>query len=417
MNRYYVYFHRLLDDNTIFYVGKGTGDRLKKKGGRGKRWKSITSNKEWYYELYKDNLSESEALDLESSLIRKLQPDGNMRLSGNRYNQLDQKFILENYEYNPNSPTGLSYKPKNGKPKIGKYGGAGFLSGNYYKIKGALNGSNVPVHRVVWFLVKGFDPETYIVDHLDGDTLNNRIENLRLATVKENNRNLGLRYTNTTGFHGVVEKENYYLSSWKDNGKCRCKVFSKRKYGEKLALDLAVYNRVIALKDLGYSERHLPYFSVSELLKLDKTAVDNMLLDSTRDDNTSGFTGVHLLDVNGYKYWAYKQGSEIKNRFSILKYGDSLAKALAIESRNKHLNNQVNTINEYSAVDVENMLNDSNYLNSSNNEHIYQNGNMLQLLIKNKHGFLSKKRSVSKHGYDKAMAELVKIRDEFLMQV
>ncbi len=41
------------------------------------------------------------------------------------------------------------------------------------------------------------------IDHIDSDTLNNRRENLRLATKAENTYNLSLRSNNTSGYKGV----------------------------------------------------------------------------------------------------------------------------------------------------------------------------------------------------------------------
>jgi hypothetical protein len=41
------------------------------------------------------------------------------------------------------------------------------------------------IHR----LVMGFIPKNLVVDHINGDTLDNRIENLRLVTYKENRQN------------------------------------------------------------------------------------------------------------------------------------------------------------------------------------------------------------------------------------
>ena len=48
----------------------------------------------------------------------------------------------------------------------------------------------VRVHRIVFFLHHGYMPE--IVDHIDGDKNNNKIENLREVTQKQNtwNRNV-----------------------------------------------------------------------------------------------------------------------------------------------------------------------------------------------------------------------------------
>jgi hypothetical protein len=53
-------------------------------------------------------------------------------------------------------------------------------------------------------MVYGEDPpQGYDIDHKNGDTLDNRIMNLRLATRSENTFNVPLRRTNTSGFRGV----------------------------------------------------------------------------------------------------------------------------------------------------------------------------------------------------------------------
>lgn len=60
------------------------------------------------------------------------------------------------------------------------------------------------LHRVVWIYVHGdgslFDKE---IDHIDRNKTNNRIKNLRLVTRTTNNRNIGLRKNNTSGFNGI----------------------------------------------------------------------------------------------------------------------------------------------------------------------------------------------------------------------
>lgn len=57
------------------------------------------------------------------------------------------------------------------------------------------------VHRLVWLMHYGDLPD--VVDHIDGDPSNNRIENLRAATHSENMRNSTLNKRNKSGVKGV----------------------------------------------------------------------------------------------------------------------------------------------------------------------------------------------------------------------
>lgn len=81
---------------------------------------------------------------------------------------------------------------------------------------------HVHMHRQILGLGSG----TPLVDHIDGDGLNNRRENLRTATRAQNTRNRKLPATNTSGFKGVQVNRHCkrtgkpWLATVKFEGKC-----------------------------------------------------------------------------------------------------------------------------------------------------------------------------------------------------
>jgi hypothetical protein len=69
---------------------------------------------------------------------------------------------------------------------------------------GRCNGM-VSVHRLVFYIIHGYIPE--LVDHIDGNILNNRADNLRAATRLQNSINSKTPKTNTSGRKGVYSQK------------------------------------------------------------------------------------------------------------------------------------------------------------------------------------------------------------------
>ena len=53
----------------------------------------------------------------------------------------------------------------------------------------SINYRTYRVHRLIWIMFNGYISKDYEIDHIDGDKLNNKIENLRLVTQQENSFN------------------------------------------------------------------------------------------------------------------------------------------------------------------------------------------------------------------------------------
>ncbi len=58
----------------------------------------------------------------------------------------------------------------------------------------------IRIHRLILGLGHG---DLTIVDHINGQKLDNRIQNLRVCTRAQNNQNVGIKSDNRTGYKGV----------------------------------------------------------------------------------------------------------------------------------------------------------------------------------------------------------------------
>ncbi|CAB4153969.1 putative NHN endonuclease [uncultured Caudovirales phage] len=78
-------------------------------------------------------------------------------------------------------------------------------------------GTTFRLHRLVWQFHNGNCPP--LLDHIDGNKNNNAIENLRLATVTQNNANRKVSKFNKLGLKGVCFERGKYKANIKINGR------------------------------------------------------------------------------------------------------------------------------------------------------------------------------------------------------
>lgn len=94
----------------------------------------------------------------------------------------------------------FTWKASGPKRRVGAV--AGCRESTYYW-RLSVNGHTWKAHRIAYYMGTGVDPVGHEIDHIDGDALNNRLANLRMATHAQNRQNLNPHRKNTSGYMGV----------------------------------------------------------------------------------------------------------------------------------------------------------------------------------------------------------------------
>ena len=147
--------------------------------------------------------------------------------------------VMQVVSYNPD--TGVLSWVKNGRD-------AGGIDHGYLRIK--VCGYRTYAHRVAWAIHNGYWPKN-VIDHINGDTTDNRIANLRDVPRKQNSRNQKMRCTNTSGHMGVhySNRDNVWRASIKVDGKV---IF----LGQSKDKDAVVQLRKDAERQFKFHENH-----------------------------------------------------------------------------------------------------------------------------------------------------------------
>ena len=99
-------------------------------------------------------------------------------------------------------------------------------------------------HRLVYEVYNGEIPKGMLIDHIDNNTTNNNIDNLRLATRSENACNIKVKKNNlSTGYKNIrlTKYNTYEVRICKNNKYVYDKTFK--------SLEEAITNRDIQLKE------------------------------------------------------------------------------------------------------------------------------------------------------------------------
>lgn len=257
--------------NIVRYVGQGSVSRPFRKEGRSAKYSEILTDG-GLIQVVAQNISRKESLELEKQLIEKYKLTLINKVGSSIPNALNYSELSELFELSVNSDSGIVWKIDRFNCSNTLKAKKGSIAGSFNKSNVAtgwsvpFNGKYIKCHRVVWVLYNKVDllDSDLVINHINGNPLDNRIENLELCTQRVNTLKRTKHPKNTTGCAGIkleVPKDTgrsitYRVSVSPRNGKRISKNFAISVHGLLPAFALAFMWRQNKINELIASDNY-----------------------------------------------------------------------------------------------------------------------------------------------------------------
>jgi hypothetical protein len=287
---------------------------------RSKEWTSVVQDAGGFtIDIYKDNLSNAEALKLEEELLVNPEPDWQL-INQHVFRSIDynRRDWNELFEYDETSKSCLRWKKSRYPKRIGKEVGSYHQCGStgYWNVN--VDGRMHKIHRIIWVMFNGHLEDDMLINHINNDCKDNRLVNLEKCTPLENGNRSKIQnmassdenaYIHTRTFIHVINGQEYSYDNFnviiKRYGKRISKNFAFEKYGgEAKALEAARLFRDAALRS----------FEEARALDFREYFVDTLINITKCQEITSAGNVVYYFKVTtklGSKQFSFKKcGSE-----------------------------------------------------------------------------------------------------------